>query len=317
MSFTATNGAQEVGKATHLIGLTGCSGGSIVIVASVDPPVGSGDVFWTGGDPGANAFQRRVSCGGAGDTDLQMAILGVAAYTAKVHVVAASTPPAAGVNALLTHAFIGPATLNPDEFGRVDVTIGQQGIVAPTYNIDPYFQGDRWVFRLRDVYHGFKKAVQSRGRIPLPEGNPTPFPLVPGFSLQDSHTLARIDLDTSNLMPGEGARQINYWVEAAVELHENFHVYDFYSDSAYWPMHMGLFESSDVEGSGVGVTYDCNDATTVTNTAAAAKLTPMWDTAISSRHQAADVDNLIGSEVRAHNASNPVFVPIWSAIPNP
>ena len=189
--------------------------------------------------------------------------------------------------------------------------------VAPSYNIDPYFEGNRWVFRLRDISHGYKMAIQSRGRIDLPTGNPTPFPQVPGFSVQDSHTFARNDLDTSGLPAGSGPQRINYWVQFITENHEQFHVNDFYTDTAFWPMHMGLFESEDVESSAVGVVYDCNDATTVTATAAVAKLKPTWDAAISTRHGAAFDDFFMLSEVRAHDATNPQYVPIRSAIPSP
>jgi hypothetical protein len=181
--------------------------------------------------------------------------------------------------------------------------------------VDPYFSNDRWVFRLRDVSHSYKVGVSSQGRIDLPNGNPPVFPLAPGMNLVQSHTEARDDLNTSGLV-GIGPRRRSYWVEFITRDHEQAHVNHFYS-ATYWLSYMGLFESNDVEASTVSVVYDCNDATTTTGTAAVAKMTPTWDTQITQRHNDADNAEQPGSEQYAHGVSNPEYVPIWNAIPNP
>ena len=80
---------------------------------------------------------------------------------------------------------------------------------------------------------------------------------------------------------------------------------------------MGLFESQDVEAGTVFVIFDCNDSTTVTGTAAVAQKLSVWNTAVTSRHIAADDAEVIGSETAGHAVSNPLYVPIYNAIPNP
>jgi hypothetical protein len=80
---------------------------------------------------------------------------------------------------------------------------------------------------------------------------------------------------------------------------------------------MGLFESQDVEATTVNVIFDCLDTTTTTRAAAITKKTPTWDTAISNRHDQVGTAYLPGAETRAYSATNPQYVPIRNAIPNP
>jgi hypothetical protein len=211
---------------------------------------------------------------------------------------------------------LGGACNVGNNFGLTVVTIGQQGVMRPQYNIDPYFENDKWVFRVRDISHAYKLAINSQGRIDLPAGNPTPFPLASGLDITQSHARARSDLDTTGLV-GQGPSRISYWVGNITQTHEETHVSHFYSD-AYWLHYMGLFESQDVENdNSVFVIYDCSDGTTTSGSAAVNKMTPTWDQQVAARHNAADAAEIPGSEVYCHGISNPMYVPIHDAIPNP
>ncbi len=236
-----------------------------------------------------------------------------------IHVVNAASPPANGI-APKDHVLGGVANPGGD-FGLTVVSIGQQGVTRPTYNVDPYLSGDHWVFQLRNISHSYLLGVQPVGfRINLPIGNPVPFPQVPGLGDQGSKNRARMDLDTSTLVPvaapgpaaNHGPPRTSYWVQHITQAHEDAHVTRFYS-APFWIAAMDLFENTDVEA--ITVAYSCGDPSTLTEAAVRAKMTPTWNTDITNRHNAADNAEIPTSEQAAHTVSNPLYVPIWAAIP--
>ncbi|MGB9177736.1 MAG: hypothetical protein WCB68_00705 [Pyrinomonadaceae bacterium] len=312
VTLTAT-GTQEVGKATHFISLKNT--GNVTITATLDPAGTDPSVItWTGGTAGADNLHRIVSTNSAANTDVTATVQSQSA-SVRIHVLDATAPPAAAVDAPKTFSNGGAATVPADAFGLTVVTIGDQGVTAPVYHVDPYFSSDRWVFRLRDVSHSYKIGTHSLGRINLPTGNPPTFPLAPGMNLTQSHTEARDDFDTSGLT-NTGPRRRSYWVDFITQNHEQAHVDYFYS-APFWMHYMGLFESDDVEATTVSVVYDCNDTTTTTGAAAVTKKTSDWDTAIANRHDAAFQAHFPTAESHAHGVSNPQYAPIRNAIPNP
>ena len=312
VTLSAT-GFQESGKSTHYISLL--NSGNVVITATLAPPgTDPAEITWTGGTAGADNLHRIVASTAVANVDITATLSSGASDTVRIHVVDAAAPPAAAVNAPKTFTNGGTATTGSN-FGLTVVTIGQQGVTRPTYHIDPFFNNDRWVFRVRDIAHSYRLGINSQGRINLPNGNPAVFPLAPGLNLTQSHTEARDDFDTTGLT-NTGPRRRSYWVEAITQNHENAHVDHFYS-AAFWLAHMGLFESTDVEGATIVVVFDCNDNTTMTGTAAVTRMTPTWDANIATRHGDADSAEMPSSEQAAHGVSNPQYGPIRSAIPNP
>lgn len=312
VSLSAT-GVQESGKPTHYISLR--STGNVIITATLAPPgTDPADITWTGGTAGANNAQRIVSSDAVANVDITASLPSGSSDTVRIHIVDAAPAPAAAVNAPKNFANGGNANPGTD-FGLTVVTIGQQGVTRPTYNIDPFFNSDRWVFRVRDIAHSYRLGINAQGRIDLPNGNPAVFPLVPGLNLTQSHTEARDDFNTAGLT-NTGPRRRSYWVQFITQNHEEAHVTHFYS-ATFWLAHMGLFESTDVEGATITVVFDCNDNTTMTPTAAVTRMTPTWDANIATRHTNADNAEIGTSEQFAHGVSNPQYAPIRNAIPNP
>jgi hypothetical protein len=304
---------QEVGKSNHFLILKGTGDYKIKLTLSpfIDPT--TVHPIWSGGSPGANEFERIVSSSVAGDQTIT-ATVEARSVSQVIHIIAATTPPTAAVDAPKTYSYGGPITVLSGQFGRTAFSIGPE-VAPPAYVVDPYFSQDRWVFRLRNVTHSYKQSVDGHGRIDLPSGNPNPFPLAPGLDLFQSHARARDDLDTSGLV-NTGPIRTSYWVEFISRNHENEHVNRFYS-SLFWLRHMDLFESDDVEATSVNVIFDCNDSSTTTGSAAVAKKKSGWDTAIAMRHEDADDAEAPNSEQAVHAITNPQYVPIRNAIPVP
>jgi hypothetical protein len=315
ITLTAT-GNQEVGKTDHYISLI--NSGNVTITATLNPSDADPSVIeWTGGSAGADNLHRVVSTSSASDTVIAAKVVYEfdEADTVKVHVVDATTPPPAAIEAPKTFTNAGTLPTNGD-FGRTVFYNESVGVNYPTYNVDAFFSSDRWVFRLRNIMHTYKSAIDSLARRDLPEGNPPVFPPVDGLTLEECHSRARSDLDITGLPAGAGPFRSSYWVQVITQYHENFHVNDYYS-SAYWFNFMGLFESQDVEATTVNVIFDCLDTTTTTRAAAITKKTPTWDTAIGNRHDQVGMAYLGGSETRAHAFSNPLYPQIRNAIPIP
>jgi len=314
ITLTAT-GIQEVGKSDHYISLINT--GNVTITATLNPPGTDPSVIeWTNGSAGSDNLHRVISTSSASDTVIAATVVGETdeADTVKIHVVDATTPPPGG-NATITYSN-GGFTSPGSAFGTTLFYDPSDGVNYPTYNVDAYFSSDRWVFRVRNIMHTYKQGIDSHTRIDLPVGNPPVFPTVQGLTLEESHNLARSDLDITGLPAGTEPIRSHYWVRFIVENHEQYHATDFYSQ-LYWFNYMGLFEIQDVEATTVNVIFDCLDTTTTTRLAAVTKMTPTWNTAIGNRHVQAFNAYNTSAEVRACAAINPQYVPIRDAIPNP
>lgn len=308
LSFSGAGGT-ESGKAKHSLSLKGS--GDITITATLSPAGTNPSVLtWTGGVAGADNLHRIVHASSPGDTDVT-ATAPDNSDTIRVHVIDATAPPAAAVDAPKTHTNAGYIDPGAGNFGLTDFSGN------PTYSVDPYFDASagRWYFRLHNVDDQYRQGVHSLGRIDLPSGNPPTFPLAPGMDLTQSHSRARSDLDTTGLA-GTGPLRLSYWVQFITQDHENAHAQQFYSDT-YYGHYIGLFESDDVESTSTYVTFDCNNTTTTTGAQAVASKRSGWDTAVANRKTAAWNAYSPTMEAQAHAVSNPEYVPIHDAIPNP
>src|SRR5207249_1728085 len=75
----------------------------------------------------------------------------------------APAPPGANPPAALAHTLSGAS--NPGaNFGLTVVTIGQQGVTGPTFNVSAYVDGGNWVFRVDQISHSYLVGINSQGR---------------------------------------------------------------------------------------------------------------------------------------------------------
>jgi hypothetical protein len=223
ITLTAT-GIQEVGKSDHYISLINT--GNVTITATLNPPGTDPSVIeWTNGSAGSDNLHRVVSTSSASDTVIAATVVGETdeADTVKIHVVDATTPPPAAIEAPKTYTNAGTLPTNGD-FGRTVFYNPEVGVNYPTYNVDAYFSSDRWVFRLRNIMHTYKSAIDSLARRDLPEGNPPVFPPVDGLTLEECHSRARSDLDITGLPAGAGPLRSSYWVQFITQDHEDYRV---------------------------------------------------------------------------------------------
>jgi len=318
---------QESGKPGHHVSPQNCPS-PIIITAVFTPAIPSYNapppVAWSGGYAGSDNVHRNVACTNPANNVITASVGTSMSSSVTVHVADANAPGPAG-QASLSYSSIGVPVINPGDFGLTVVSIGDQGVTAPTYTITPGFSGDRWTFRVANISHGYKLGIQSNLNTDLPQGNPQPFPIAPKLppywqNVTDAHAQARLDLDTSQLVPNTstavGPRRSYYWVEYITSAHEQAHVTHFYSPSfPYWNRYMRDFETYDVEAT--SLVYNCSDPTTTSGSAAVAKFRTNWDSAIANRHRSADQAEIATAEPYAHGQTNPMYVPIWSAIPVP
>ena len=145
-----------------------------------------------------------------------------------IHVINATAPPAAAIDASKTGSLGGPATVTPPAVGKTVVTIGEQGVTSPSFSILPFFDAAKWVFRVNSISHSYKLSINSQGKINLTTGNPTPFPQASGLDLVQSHQRARDDFDTTGRVPTgtspTGPFRMSYWVDFISQNHEQAHV---------------------------------------------------------------------------------------------
>jgi hypothetical protein len=331
LSASAT---QEQGKPNHYFCLKGSS--DLTITASLNPSNTPDTVLvWQGGAPASDNVHRKVSCGNPGDVTVGVAVgLGAAqAASMVVHVIDGQTPVSPG--SLVPKTWTSGGSANTyNNFGNTVVSIGQQGVVAPTYSVDPYWGGNAWVFRLASVRHVYKLGVLNPPvglpwylpqHFDLPTGNPTPFPLAPGATLTQGHSQARSDLDTSQpcpSYPGVTCAPLSlYYVSNAIVAHENAHVDHFYTPQfQFWDQAMRDFQNIDVEASSVNVVYNCSDSTTTSGTGAVNKMASSWNQAIAQRHTAADkaeLSTLVLAEIYCYSIENPIETNVRNQVPNP
>src|SRR5215218_2860855 len=141
-------GATAVGSAgDSFVTTTGAA--AVTVTAQLSVPVAGlapGAVKWSGGRAGADHSQRLLPTAGARQRVIT-ARLGGASRTVRIFVVSAAAPPGAAAAATLTHTLGGRS--NPgSNFGLTVVTIGQQGVAGPRFDVTAFFAGNQWSFRV-------------------------------------------------------------------------------------------------------------------------------------------------------------------------
>jgi hypothetical protein len=293
----------------------------VKITAVLDPGVGPGEVppdfmVWAGGNAGANPLERLVTRGGASSTQLQATCGGPAQpqQQAQLFVVDADPPPAT-LLALLAHNLGGAA--NPgDNWGLTVVSIGQQGVVGPDFDVKAYLDGNTWRFRVPQIRHTYKVGINGHGKTDITgaAGDPS----------VTKATLCQIipDLTPPLADTPHGPARTRYWSSAITQVHEDCHVSRFYTDPAFWPQFMTQFQQQ-VEND--SVSFDCQDPTTQNAADVIAGKRHTWQQAANNFHTQADQAECqpqagqrgcFGSEVACHNVSNPLYTDLINAIKN-
>lgn len=333
-------GYLEQGKTRHYLNLNS-EGDAIVALAPVSTPPGAPanllTISWTGGTaPASGDTSHRIVPSTSGLTTVVGATVDGVSKSVTVHMIDAETPPANTVCPKTPHQIPGNAHIPGEYFGKtwIDIrntpesyylsTSNTNRIAAPTFTIEPYFDADRWVFRVSSIDHWY--AIGVRGTdwlIPLddwyndPErDSPYSFPRYTQsgvlMSTFESLCQARDDLDiykpTMYQAAQQGPPRSYYWVREITLRHEEGHVNRFYSDE-FWNTFMRDFEN-EVETS-YSVVFNCEDSTTISGSAALMWYSSAWTSLIASQHTDA-IDAMLSdglNETSVHELTNPLYAP--------
>ncbi len=276
---------------------------NVVITATINPvcsPVPADLITWTGGTAGATGLERLVPRGTVAATT----VTAVCDNTEEVviHVVDADALPGANPAATLAWVDGGAPVIGAGAFGLTVVTIGSQTVVAPTYMVTAYLDGNNWKFHVDSVSHTYLLGVHDLGRTDVTAGG----------AAVTTATLCAIETDLTppGAGAGSGPPRGTYWSMANTQAHEECHVTRFYN-APYWSTEMVTWETAvEMES----IPFDCADPATLTAAAVIASRTAAWDTSITARHVAADQAEIGGSEVACHGVSNPMYTALIAAI---
>lgn len=315
LSFT---GSAEAGQPTHTVNAKGS--GNVTVTANVTPSwMDPSIITWTNGTPGATNLQRLVPRSTPGDTSIRAAIGASQAGTVVVHVLDATAAPSAVNDAPKTWS-LGNSIVPPNDPG-LTVFGGAYGITDPTYQFTAHVSGNRWVFRLGGISHQYALGINAAWgggpvRHDLPVGDVLPFPLAGLATTQQAYNTARDDLDTSGLV-AVGPDRTRYWVRSITQNHEDEHVKRFYS-SQFWLQEMNAFETFLETNPATAKDFSCfSPAWSDAATAKSRIQELVLDNEMKVRHTQADSRERPDSERETHNITNPLYVPIRSAIPSP
>jgi hypothetical protein len=283
-TFVAPKGAVVTGTAT----VVSASGAAL-------PPR---TVRWSSGRAGSSQLERILP-GRPGRVQLK-AKIGASSRTVTIFIADAAAPPGALPVTAKQHKKIG--TSNPGvNFGLTVVTIGDQGVKSPTFEVKPFFAGDQWSFAVTKIKHGFKIGVKSQGRRDVPNAA--------SVSPKKAGTIIT-DLTPPPAGTPSGPPRTRFWVRSFTVGHEEAHRDHFYLPAhAFWDANMDTFAAA---VAGATVTFDPAIARKSSQVIKAQK--PGWKTAIDAQHNAADAAEIATAETFAHGVSNPHYTTLVNAI---
>jgi hypothetical protein len=245
-----------------------------------------------------------VSVGSAGRKSVTFTVDG-SSKTVHIHVINATPLPVNNPPAGLRHTLSGRA--NPGaNFGLTVVTIGQQGVAGPKFDVTAHLDGNQWRFRVTEIRHRYKVGVNSQGHIDITgPGDPDVRP----------NTIARIITDLTPPPAGtpNGPPRTRYWSQRITRAHEQAHVDHFYADPTFWPNFMGQFEN---EVETATVNFNPADPTTLTARAVIKSQRTNWQARADFFHGQADAAEIPSSETFAHGQSNPMYTALLASISN-
>lgn len=294
-SLNVAGATPVAGEADTFVGDRGSTVTVTANVGSTGTPPTARDIRWSGGRRGPTVTSRLVR--GAARSVVRATVAGTS-LTTTTFLVRAPAPPAANPVVAPSQRKIGRA--NPGgNFGLTVVTIGRQGITAPTYRYAPYFTAGRWSFRLERVRHGYKVGVASQGHRS-----------VTGPRSVSSNRLAAVVADLTPPAAGAalGPTRATFWNRTITTAHEQAHVDRFYS-APFWGAAMRRFETT-VETA----TVPFASATARTPGQVRRAQDATFDTAMTTEHTAADTAEIGGSEVACHGVSNPMYTALLARI---
>lgn len=265
------------------------------VASGTGAPVTARDITWAGGLRGATTTTRRVRS--PGRSAITAKVNGVTKMVA-LFIVGTAAPPAANVAA--PRAFNKIGVSNPGaNFGLTVVTIGRQGVKAPTFVVTPYFDDGNWSFRLVRIRHGFKVGVNGQGRRNIT-----------GPASVSSAQLAAVaaDLTPPGASAAHGPPRTRFWNQTITTAHEQAHVDRFYS-APFWGASMTTFETKTED---LRTPFQPTTANTATNVMAT--LDPILKADVAAQHGIADAAEIGGSEPAAHGVSNPMYTALLAAI---
>jgi len=194
------------------------------------------------------------------------------------------------------------------------VTIGQQGVTGPTFDVAAYRDGANWVFRVNNISQSYLVATNGQGRIDITGPNdPQITAAQPGCPAPCAVTKAAViaDLTPPAAGAGQGPPRGTYWSSSITQAHEQCHVDRFYTDARFFPRFMKMFEDS-VEAESIPIS--CTDRTANSAATVLASRQAAWRTLIDDLHGQADAAEIGGSEVACHDVSNPLYTALIAGI---
>ncbi|MDZ7638034.1 MAG: hypothetical protein U5J83_07260 [Bryobacterales bacterium] len=106
-------------------------------------------------------------------------------------------------------------------------------------------------------------------------------------------------------------------MQTITQNHETEHVNRFYS-ATFWQQEMNAFETYLETNAATAKDFNCfSPSWADANTAKSTIQSTVLDAEMAARHGRANDRELLDSEVETHRITNPQYVPIYSAIPNP
>lgn len=295
-----TNATAVTGSTDKFVTAKGAA--PVLVKATVDDPakVKPGSIKWSGGTAGVSETERQIATGSIGKIPVKTTAGGVS-KTVTIHIPATALP-AANPAAPRSHTKVGTANPGTD-FGLTVVTIGDQGIKRPEFDVDAHIDGNKWAFRVRAIRHQYKVGVNAQGKKNVAVGAPSVKPA----------SIAEITTDLTPPAAGtaHGPPRTKFWSKTITEAHEQAHVDRFYTNAAFWPAAMTRFETT-VETTSVN--FDPASAAASTAAGAIKAKKAAWETAVETEHKAADAAEIAGSEVAAHGVSNPMYTALLTAV---
>ncbi|TDN90936.1 hypothetical protein [Microbacterium sp. BK668] len=264
--------------------------------SSTGAAVPTAAVSWSSGRPGGGL--TRVVSRPSGKLRVH-ARAGASIRTVTLYFAAAPAPPGAAPAPALRHRLIGASNPGTD-FGLTVVTIGDQGVRRPDYQVTPFFAGTAWSFGVTRVSHGFKLAIRSQGHRD-----------VPSAAAVRSRDAARVIVDLTPTVATLGPPRATFWVRSFTQRHEEAHRDHFYLPAfGFWPASMQVF-ANNVWGTPVPFA----PGTAERPSQARASRKAAWDADVATQHGVADAAEIGGSEAYAHGVvSNPLYVALVAAI---